>query len=145
MNKRVLIVLLVILIGGVAVYALASSDNKIAPDNTNPSSNTTSQKNIDQNSNQTQSANTQTITYDNNGFSPQKLTARSGDTIVIQNKSDSSVQFSSNPHPTHTINQELNQDALAPGGQQSFTVTAKGTFGFHNHLDPSQTGSLVVQ
>lgn len=86
-----------------------------------------------------------TITYTNDGFSPAKLTVKSGDIIAVKNNSSNSLQFSSDPHPIHTGDPEINQNTLPAGGSSSFMVKVKGTHGFHNHLDPSKTGTIVVE
>lgn len=85
------------------------------------------------------------ITYTNDGFSPKFITAKVGDVIEINNQSSQSLQFSSDPHPAHTKNSELNQPTISAGARQTFTVTKKGTFGFHNNLDSRQSGTLTVE
>lgn len=85
------------------------------------------------------------ITYTNDGFSPKSVTAKVGDVIEVNNQSSQSLQFSSDSHPAHIKNTELNQSTISAGGSQTFTVTKKGTFGFHNHLDSRQSGTLTVE
>ena len=55
------------------------------------------------------------------------------------------MQFDSDPHPIHTTNQELNVEIVEPGEVKTFTVTKTGTFGYHNHLNPSQTGKIIIE
>jgi plastocyanin len=88
---------------------------------------------------------TSTITYTNDGFSPSTITVSSGTTITIKNDSSKSLQFASNDHPTHTKNPELNGSTIDAGQSQTITVTQTGTNGYHNHLNPSDTGTIVVQ
>ena len=85
-----------------------------------------------------------TITYSDNGYSPASLTVKSGTTVTIKNSSSSSIQFDSDPHPAHTANPELNVGSVAPGESKTFTPTTKGSHAYHNHLDSSQTGLLIV-
>lgn len=85
------------------------------------------------------------ILYSSNGFSPASVTVKSGETIAIKNESATSMQFNSDPHPTHTENPELNVGAVQAGETKMFTVTTKGTFGFHNHMNDSQKGTITVQ
>lgn len=85
------------------------------------------------------------IAYTNDGFSSKTVTAKVGDVIEVNNQSSQSLQFSSDLHPVHTVNRELNQATISAGAKQTFTVTKKGTFGFHNHLDSRQTGTLIVE
>ncbi len=85
------------------------------------------------------------ITYTDNGFSPSTSTVSSGTTITIKNDSTKSLQFASSDHPTHTKNPELNGATIEPGQTQTITVTKKGTNGYHNHLNASDTGTIIVQ
>lgn len=86
-----------------------------------------------------------TITYSDNGFNPSSLTVSAGDTITIKNASTENLQFSSDNHPAHTNNQELNQIELAPDQSQTITLTKKGIWGYHNHLNPDRTGTITVE
>jgi len=86
-----------------------------------------------------------TITYNGSGFSPSTLTVKSGTIVTVKNNSSSALQFNSDPHPSHTDNPELNIGSVSEGGSRTFTATAKGTWGYHNHLDSSQTGTIKVE
>lgn len=92
----------------------------------------------------TQTAST-TLVYTDDGFEPSKITVKVGSVIEIKNNSSRAVQFSSDPHPAHTKNDELNQSTTPAGGSQQFTVTKTGSYGFHNHLNSSHTGTVVVE
>lgn len=85
------------------------------------------------------------ITYSASGFSPSSVTVNSGDTIAIVNSSSSQVQFQSDPHPTHTDDPELNVGVITPGQASMLKLTTKGTHGYHNHLNTSQTGTIIVK
>lgn len=85
-----------------------------------------------------------TITYTDNGFAPDTLTVRRGTTVTILNKSSRNVQLSSNEHPIHRENPEMNTPAIAPGASTSFVAKTSGTHGYHDHLDSSVTGTLNV-
>jgi len=86
-----------------------------------------------------------TIVFSDSGFSPSKTTVKSGDKVAIKNDSSTDVQFDSDPHPIHTDDEDLNVNEIAPGEVKTFTVSKKGTFGFHNHLNPGQKGTIVVE
>lgn len=129
------------------VIALGGKDKK---PNTNSSSESTSSTPASTNVNNANPSTeaTQTaaaITYGESGFSPAKVTVNSGDSVTIKNTSSQGLQFNSNPHPVHTDDTDLNVGTIAPGQSQTFTATKKGTFGFHNHLDPSQTGTIAIK
>lgn len=86
-----------------------------------------------------------TITYTDAGFSPAHVTVKSGDVVRMVNNSSHAAQFSSDPHPVHTKDTDLNQQTVAPGGSQTFVVTKKGTYGFHDHLDATKTGTITIE
>lgn len=86
-----------------------------------------------------------TITYTDNGFEPDSLTVAAGDAVGIKNESSKSLQFSSDDHPTHTKNSELNRGVLTPGKKLTFEVIIIGTYGFHDHLNDENTGTLIVE
>lgn len=86
-----------------------------------------------------------TINFTTDGFSPKTITVKSGDTIAIANNSGDTIQFNSNPHPLHTDNPELNVGTIPPGETMRVKLTAKGTWGYHNHLNVTQGGTIIVQ
>jgi len=88
---------------------------------------------------------TATITYTDNGFEPTSLTVKAGNAIRIENKSSMPLSFNSDDHPAHTDQGELNVGDVPRGGTREFTVTEKGTWGFHNHENASHTGTLIVE
>lgn len=85
------------------------------------------------------------IIYTDSGFEKATYTAAPGDTIKVVNNSSEALQFSSDDHPTHLENSELNQPALAAGESQEFTVQTLGTWGIHDHLKDNNTTTLVVE
>ena len=139
MKKIIVIAAIVIfvVIGGVFMLTRESNE-KVTPE-TSPAAST---KDIPVTG--TDSA-ASTITYTNDGFSPSTITVSAGTTITIKNDSSKSLQFASNDHPTHTKNPELNGSTIDAGQSQTITVTQTGTNGYHNHLNPSDTGTIVVQ
>lgn len=149
MKSAIAVIVAVLIIAGGAFVIMKKNDNKKST--TNTTSQTTNNAPANNASDNSQPANNQsspaaaTITYSDSGFSPSKITVKSGDKVEIKNTSSHSMQFDSNPHPVHTDDPELNVGVVAAGQSMTFTVTTKGTFGYHNHLDSSQTGSIVVE
>ena len=86
-----------------------------------------------------------TITYSSHGFSPANLTVKTGATVTIKNTTSEDMQLDSDPHPVHTDDTDLNVGLVAPGQSRTFVVTKTGTFGYHNHLDPSDKGLITIQ
>lgn len=132
MNKKLIIGIVVTLIViGSAVAAYFVSQNAGAPASQTPA--------------KSSSQAAATITYSDSGFSPSSTTVKAGDTVAIKNSSSNDLQFDSDPHPVHTDDTELNVGTVASGQTVTFTVTTKGTFGFHNHLNPGDKGSITIQ
>ena len=127
-----LIIAIVVIGGGLLLFAPNKSK---APGNTVKSStDTTTNEKI-----------AATITYDGDSFSSSTDTVKAGDTVKVVNNSDDDLEFDSAPHPVHTDNPELNAGGIGPGMSKTFTLNKKGTWGFHNHVNSSQRGSIIVQ
>lgn len=84
------------------------------------------------------------ILFTDEGFSPKEYTVRANQKVTVKNDSSVQLQFSSDDHPTHTEQPELNLPVLQPGEEASFTPTRVGNWGFHDHINDQYTGSLTV-
>ncbi len=128
-----------IVIGGGGYLALHKSPSKtVATALSTPSS---PSQNSGSATNQSAS---NTITFDGSQFSPATLTVRSGSKVTIKNNSSIDLQMDSNPHPVHTDDTDLNVGLVSGGQSKTFTVTQTGSFGYHNHLDPSVQGQITI-
>jgi plastocyanin len=90
----------------------------------------------------TVSANEVVVRLTASGFEPQQVTITVGQTVVFV--TDIKARISSDPHPIHTSDQELNLPETQPGESIRVTPTKTGTFGIHNHLDSSQKMTINV-
>ena len=146
MKKGIIIGVVILVLAGAGVgYALTrkKSTPVTTTNTTTPATTTTDSSSTTPT---TDNKTTETvITYSDNGFSPASITVKSGSTVTIKNTSSHTMQFDSDPHPAHTGNQELNEGIIGAGKSGSFVVTRTGTFGYHNHLDDSETGTIIVQ
>lgn len=136
------LIVLVVLVGGVFALTNGKSDNT--------PSKTSEQTNIPgKNSESSTQGNVEaaaTITYDGTSFSPATTTVKSGDKVTIKNASSGAeLSFNSDPHPVHTDDTDLNAGDIESGQSKTITVTKKGTFGFHNHYNHSQHGTITIQ
>ena len=151
MNKNVFIGFVVVIAVGIGVVTTGIINNKDKTQPTTTSTQTVDNDADDQPALQPATTNTTTkepaatITYTDEGFSPTKLSVKSGDVVRVINNSPHALQFSSDPHPIHTKDKDLNQRTLLPGQSQTFDVTQKGTFGFHDHIDATKTGTIVIE
>lgn len=85
-----------------------------------------------------------TIVFTDDGFEQQNYTVGAGQTVTVKNESSLEVQFSSDEHPTHTDNPELNMDILTLGEQGSFIPERTGDWGIHDHEHPEFITTLIV-
>ena len=85
------------------------------------------------------------VTYSDSGFSPNSITLKVGEKVEFKNNSSANVQVNSAVHPTHQLYPELNIGVIAPNETKTVTFTKAGTYKYHNHLNASQTGEIVVE
>lgn len=95
-----------------------------------------------------------TITITDSGYSPNTITIKAGDTVTFKNESSQPVWTASAVHPTHkaypTTGGCLGStfdacQGIPPGQSWSFKFDIAGSWKYHNHLNPGQTGTIVVQ
>lgn len=102
------------------------------------------------------------VTLTDSGFSPASVTVRAGDTVRFVNQSSRGMWVATDEHPTHTeydgtstrehcvdgrtTNDTFDQCQQTPAGSfWDYTFEKRGTFGFHNHVGASHTGTVVVE
>jgi len=86
------------------------------------------------------------VDYDGSSFSPASLNIKAGDVVIFKNKSQDPVWIASDPHPVHTDYPGFDsKKAIAPGGSYQFKFANAGTWGYHNHLNSSQHGTVIVK
>ncbi len=79
-------------------------------------------------------------------FSPATITVKQGTTVTWTNTGTAKVWIASDPHPTHTDYPGFNSGTdIGAGESWSFTFDKKGTWGYHNHLNPTAKGTVVVE
>lgn len=137
MNKKMMIFAGIAIVVIAVLVVVLGSNKSSAPtkpqETTKPTTNETNEK-----------ANV-TITYTDNGFEPSSVTVKAGEVVKVVNNSSSSLQFSSDDHPTHTHDPELNQSVQASGESVTFTLERPGEWGFHDHLNSRHTGIITVK
>ncbi|MBI3074974.1 MAG: hypothetical protein HYY92_02035, partial [Parcubacteria group bacterium] len=105
-----------------------------------------------------ESANARTITYTASGFSPSSLSIARGEIVRFVNEGGATMWVASALHPTHTVyggttleehcgNGVANNafDQCASGSEYSFPFEKAGTWKYHNHLNVSHTGTIIVE
>ena len=88
------------------------------------------------------------------GFNPNTLTINEGDTVVFINKEAKSHWPASAVHPTHNVYPESGGcigskfdscRGLRQGETFTFRFDSKGSWRYHDHLNPGLTGTIEVQ
>ncbi len=147
MNKTLIAVVVVVIVAA-AGYFILSANKSAAPATSQtqtqitPSSSEATQPTSSPSGT---IAEENSVTLTSSGFSPATLTVKAGAKVTWTNKSGGAAIIASNPHPTHTDYPPLNLGTFQDGGTLSLTFNKAGTYGYHNHLDPSQTGTIVVK
>ena len=86
-----------------------------------------------------------TIILTSEGFSPDKLTIKKGDTITFKTNMGKPFWPASDIHPTHGIYPEFDpKDAVMPDKTWSYKFEKIGNWRFHDHLAPYYTGTISV-
>lgn len=79
------------------------------------------------------------------GFNPQTITVKVATKVVWENKSGTTATVNSAVHPTHQVYPPLNLGSFEDGEVMSLAFDKPGTYKYHNHLNPSQVGTVVVE
>jgi plastocyanin len=96
------------------------------------------------------------VTYTDSGFSPKTITIEQGDAVTFINNSSRNMWVASNRHPTHNeYPEESDEDCLGSsfdacrgisvGDSWIFTFDYVGEWGYHDHLNASRTGTVIVE
>ncbi len=86
------------------------------------------------------------VMYTTDGFVPKELKIKSGTTINFVNEKEGLMWVASNTHPVHTDLSGFDQlKGVGKGEQYSFAFAQKGSWGYHNHLAPADSGTIIVE
>jgi len=86
-----------------------------------------------------------TVSYTDSGFRESVVYVKLGTTVTFVNASAQGMWVASNPHPTHTDLPGFDEKtSVNRGGTYQYTFVKVGSWKYHNHLNPSDTGVVVV-
>ena len=97
-----------------------------------------------------------TVTYSGTGFTPKDITVTLGTKVNFVNQSSGKMWVASAKHPDHTVysGTSLSQhcpdttnssfDQCSVGTSYTFTFSKAGTWKYHNHVNPSDYGTIIV-
>lgn len=87
-----------------------------------------------------------TVRYTNTGFQPVNLTVPIGTMVEFVNQSKTTMWVASNVHPEHEILPTFDQFKEVPKGQSyMYTFDKKGSWAYHDHINPSFEGVITVE
>ena len=80
------------------------------------------------------------------GFSPSTITIMKGDYVQFTNTDSAKHWPASDPHPAHTGLSGFDATrGLASGEKYTYQFMNTGTFSFHDHMNASLKGSVIVK
>jgi hypothetical protein len=66
--------------------------------------------------------------------------------VIFKNESGKKMWVASDDHPSHLIYPEFDaKKGVETGSTYEFVFNKVGTWGYHNHLSPSSTGTVIVE
>jgi len=138
-NKVAVIVIAVLILGGGILYLYKNQMAYKSPAAPTLTPISTPTQSLDK------SAKEVTVEITASGFQPKAVTIKADTKVVWVNKSGATVSINSADHPTHLVYPPLNLGVVEDGNSASLVFDTVGTFKYHNHLNPSQTGTIVVE
>lgn len=139
MGKFLIVIIVVAIIAGVFILGL----NK-GPNQTTSQSRSQNQQAVTPPA-QGQKPSEVIVTVTALGFAPQTLTIKAGTKVLWMNKSGEVATVNSGAHPTHLVYPPLNLGEFGNGSSVQLVFDKPGTYNYHDHLNPSRTGTIVVE
>jgi plastocyanin len=139
MNTKILLVLVAFVLVGLGAYLLMSQSSSKKPEAAIEQTPTPVSKADEKVGEETK------VTLTNSGFAPSTLRVKAGTKVIWENKSQRMATVDSDIHPTHRLYPFLNLGNFSPGENLSVTFDKADTFTYHNHINSSQTGTVVVE
>lgn len=88
------------------------------------------------------------VIFNNGEVTPSCVKVSQGEEIKWLNAGDENIQIGADPHPVHTGNKEVSYGGfvldMAPGEEKTFTISKVGKTGYHDHLNSSTGGAIIV-
>ena len=149
MNQKALltvsVLIIVLLVAGGFLLVNRAGNNSQAPSQAEPTEEVVSPIEEESPTETKEVQNEVVVTLTTSGFSPKTVTINAGDKVVFENQSGKTATVDSAPHPIHTAYPKLNLGNFEDGETHELVFPDPGTYNYHNHLNASQTGSVVVE
>lgn len=145
MNKNIVIATVVVLVLIVGGWFLTRPKQIMAPEVTTQDTQTTVSTQSAVATGEAMMEETKMVSIIAAGFSPKDLTVKVGETITWTNADSANHTVSSDNHPVHTLFPFLNVGKIMPQEKKMVTFEKAGKYTYHDHLNPSLTGSITVE
>ncbi len=151
MNKKVLAIVLAIVVIGAGLFMFLGSDDDDEPNDAvntgqvNQAENENTQPDGEDADSEASDEADARVAYTDNGFEPNELAVTVGQTVIFVNNSSRSMWVASDDHPTHTDDPDFDDgQGVGPGEAFAYTFDEVGEWGYHNHLNDSDEGTITV-
>jgi len=153
-NKVILFLLAVLLIGAVFVMAKnqknstapAMQEQEVMDDGVVTEENEVLEEGTEDAMEQSEEASDGSrVTVTDSGFEPQSITVKAGSKVVWTNGTQATANVSSAMHPTHELYPPLNLGDFDQGATVELVFDEPGEYKYHDHLNPSKFGTVVVE
>jgi len=85
------------------------------------------------------------VAYTDSGFTPNTVTVKAGTAVRFTNQSNRGMWVASGVHPTHQLLPGFDQlKSVAKGGTYDYTFAEVGKWQYHNHVNATDLGYVVV-
>ncbi len=146
-NKTLVIIIAVLVLIGAVVFVLGKSGSKSTqPSNVTSQPVTPAQGTGNRGTGGTTPKETiVNVNLTSSGFNPKTVTIKTGTRVIWVNKSGGDATVNSDVHPTHQLYPPLNLGQFPDGSSVQLVFDKQGAYKYHNHLNPGQTGTVVVE
>jgi plastocyanin len=86
-----------------------------------------------------------TVILDKGGFRPNVVTVKAGTAVRWLNESGDKQTVNSDDYPTNQLHKELNFGIFNNGSSVVYIFKTPGAYGYHNQLNPKQSGKIIVE
>ncbi len=86
------------------------------------------------------------VRYTDTGFEPASLKVVAGTMVEFVNESSKDMWVASNEHPEHGILPTFDEfESVAKGGTYTYVFDKKGSWAYHDHINPATEGVIIVK
>lgn len=143
MNSKLLLVI-VVLIVAFGAFTFLANKNTSTPSSTKQPESMKSQKTTTPAVTQANSQVANVILGDS-GFVPKDIIVKAGTRVIWRNSSGKAATVNSDNHPTHRLYLFLNLGEFPDGSSVQVVFDKAGKYGYHNHYNASETGTVTVE